>query len=424
MLNKFIHKNYFQLNNILIPMNKKLLNIENNQIYNINNSITEKLFYKECFPQTFEYLNSMKKFPYLTLSIKDYNIIKNKIERLHKIFIETTKKVLLNNNEKNIYKKFNFSKNEWEFIKQNFNSNNNYLYGRMDLGFSFDLKQIKLFEYNTGLCGDIYDTTDFQNNIFNHYVDDNLLKNNSFHSGFNLINDLGKRFEFLIKNKKNKTIYIICTNNKEENLVLNSLLQSMKNKNIKYKICRFFEGIKVDNNGNLIDSENNEKIDLIFKTYSWYKIFENYNKNKNSFFKYFINNYNNVEYIEPSWKTIMGNKALLPYVYKYNKYNKNLIPSSFNPNDKIFEKDEYIIEKGIKGRGSKLTKKIKKTDIKNNKKENVIYQKIFDKNFKKNYYYIMGAYIIGNKFSGFFVKQSNKIINDYNCNVIPVRILH
>jgi glutathionylspermidine synthase len=79
----------------------------------------------------------------------------------------------------------------------------------------------------------------------------------------------------------------------------------------------------------------------------------------------------------------MGNKALLPYVYKYNKYNKNLIPSSFNPNDKIFEKDEYIIEKGIKGRGSKLTKKIKKTDIKNNKKENVIYQKIFDKNLKK-----------------------------------------
>ena len=180
MLNKFIHKNYFQLNNILIPMNKKLLNIENNQIYNINNSINEKLFYKECFPQTFEYLNSMKKFPYLTLSIKDYNIIKNKIERLHKIFIETTKKILLNNKEKNIYKKFNFSKNEWEFIKQNFNSNNNYLYGRMDLGFSFDLKQIKLFEYNTGLCGDIYDTTDFQNNIFNHYVDDNLLKNNVF----------------------------------------------------------------------------------------------------------------------------------------------------------------------------------------------------------------------------------------------------
>ena len=57
------------------------------------------------------------------------------------------------------------------------------------------------------------------------------------------------------------------------------------------------------------------------------------------------------------------------------------------------------------------------------KNPNVIYQKIFKGNYVDNNYYIMGSWIVGDKFSGMFVKQSNTMINEYSCNVIPVRIL-
>ena len=122
------------------------------------------------------------------------------------------------------------------------------------------------------------------------------------------------------------------------------------------------------------------------------------------------------------WKTVMGNKALLPYVYSLNRSNPYLIPSSFDPFDDCFEDDEYIIEKGLTGRGSMSTRTIKRKDIKE-RKHNVIYQKIFKENKYKGKYYIMGSYIVGKEFSGMFIKQSEKMINEYSCNVIPVRIL-
>ena len=119
----------------------------------------------------------------------------------------------------------------------------------------------------------------------------------------------------------------------------------------------------------------------------------------------------------------MGNKALLPFVYKKYPQHPLLLPCSFDPNDEIFENEEYLIEKAFTGRGSMKTKKVKKSEIQEGKK-GVIYQKMFDKNKIGNYFYIMGSYVIGPKFGGCYIKQSNLLINDYNCNIIPVRFLY
>ena len=101
------------------------------------------------------------------------------------------------------------------------------------------------------------------------------------------------------------------------------------------------------------------------------------------------------------------------------------LPSSFDPFDKCFGSDDFIIEKGLKGRASMMTKKVKRSEIKK-RKSDVIYQKVFSDNVDetKKYYFIMGSWVVGKQFGGLLVKKSNKMINEYSCNVIPVRIKH
>ena len=227
-----------KLSSIAIPSQMKLKHFDKNEIYDIHRSKIEKLFYNDCFPDTFSYLNSLKQIDYLTLNKKDETKIKKATEQLHSMFISATEHVL---KDKSLYKLFNVSKNNWRLIGENFNrTKNDYFYGRMDLGFSFDLNTIKLFEYNTGLCGDIYDTTDFQNNIFNHFVmnnPNNTFTHKSLHSGYQLISELGQRWKELSSKCNNKTVYFIASStDKEEQLVLSSIFQGLKRHNIKYKL--------------------------------------------------------------------------------------------------------------------------------------------------------------------------------------------
>ena len=305
----------------------------------------------------------------------------------------------------------------------------------MDIGFNFDLSDIKIFEYNTGLCGELYDTAIMQKNMFDYYFKRNFFKyylenlkilENSDYSGSQLLKLLGERWKFLLSSNNLHLItpvYFITANGNEEHLVVNCLQKALEINNLGYKTCKYAKSLSY-NNGILKDLEYNYPVEFLYKTYSWYKILKEFQKSDKKFFNIFQNDNKKFIIIEPIWKTVMGSKALLPFVYKFYPKCKYLIPTSFNPFDKIFEGDEYIIRKSIYGRGSKSTKILKIKDIDKNKLEKgFIYQKIFKNNKYKGNYFIMGAYTIGPNFGGLFVKKSNKIINDYHCNIIPVRFL-
>ena len=204
-----------KLNSVPVPQNMKLKDFNRNQVYDVKRDKIEHLFYKELFPETFKYLNSFKNFEFLTMTKRDFLKVKEASENLHRTFVETTGYVLKKKN--GINKLFHISNKDWERISNNFNkTKNNAFYGRMDLGFSFNLNQIKIFEYNTGLCGDIYDTVDFQEAIFNHFFVNNPNRPtnyneiiNSFHSGSKLLDQFAKGWKDLISDCKNKKIYFI-----------------------------------------------------------------------------------------------------------------------------------------------------------------------------------------------------------------------
>lgn len=372
--------------------------------------------------------------PFVTVSPKDLQKIKGVAENLHKIFFNTAKYVL---SKPELHKRFNVSKFEWEQCGKSIQkASDNYFYGRMDIGFSLDFSKMKIFEYNTGLCGEIIDTTSYAERVFNHYV----LKNTEYNkalpesitkstpSGFDLLNKMNERWYHLTSNGT-KTLYVICTKSEEEHLVINSWLAALdKGKHkIPYKKVVYGKDIEINpSDGCLYDMKTKEKVEVMYKAYTWYEIFGELlnNPKHKKIFDYFLIDSDKCKVVEAMWKTIMGNKALLPYVYSLNKGCDNILPTSFNPKDECFDGEEYLIEKGLRGRGSMLTKRVKREDVIKNPKKNVIYQQMFKNNRIDDHFLIMGAWMVGEKFSGMWMKKSDKMINDYYLNVIPARILN
>lgn len=410
-----IPKHHFSilLKRQLIDNCLKITNREVNRVWNIHENKLERMYFKDVYADTADYVQSLKHLDYVTMTKRDEDKIRKATEDLHQLFFNTTKYVLSLNN---ISKQFNSTESNWKLIRESINrTNNDYFYGRMDIGFSFDLNKIKIFEYNTGLCGEIFDTAIFQSKLFNHFYQD---KEDTYSSGERLLERIANRWKELSMNCENKTIYFFCTHHKEENVIVQSILTSLDLSNIPYKVLYNGEGVSYDENNHIIDTSSGKKIDILYKTSPWYSIF-NLNQ-KQPYYKFFLSK--NTKVIEPMWKTIMGNKALLPYVSKLYPNHPLLLYSSFDSNDKKFEEEKYLMEKGLTGRGSMQTKKVLKKSIVPNKK-GVIYQKIFKDNFVNNFYFIMGSFIVGPKYGGFLIKKSDTLINDYNCNVIPVRIL-
>jgi glutathionylspermidine synthase len=416
------------VNTLPIPNSLKLTDPLKNQIYDTETDILANYYHKQCYPHEFEHLSSLKKFTYLTLTKEDVLKIKKATEQLHKLFHKATQEIL---KYPSFHSRFNISRRNWEMIKNDFErTKHQYYYGRMDLGFNEDFSQIKIFEYNTGLCGDIYDTTYLQEGAFSHFVENNPFYNDNnvktIPSGKDLILNLGLRWETLLQNCKNKTIYFIYSHgDKEELLVLNCFFRALELRGIKYKLCSDNHCCLRQSNGKLYDGQTGEEVDLVYKTHPWFNIFSKL-KNKDckcgNFYKFCLNKSSKI--VEPMWKTVMGNKALLPFIYEMNKNNPYLIPSSYNINDPCFGDDEFVMEKGLVGRGSMMTKVVQRDKIKStNPNYKVIYQKIFKGNRIKDNYYIMGSWIVGEKYSGCFIKKSPQIINEYNCSVVPVRIL-
>lgn len=411
MLSKYYFSILFKRQ--LIDNSLKIINREVNGVWDINKNQLERMYFHDVYADTVDYVQSLQKLDYISMTKTDEEKIKKATEELHQMFFNTTKYVLRMNN---IAKQFNFTEDNWNLIRESINrTNDHYFYGRMDLGFSFDLNKIKLFEYNTGLCGEIFDTAIFQSKLFDHFYQG---KEQTYSSGDRLFFILAERWKELSKSCHNKTIYFFCTHHKEENVIVQSILASLDLNHIPYKIVYNGEGVLFDETNNLVDTSTGKRIEILYKTAPWYSIF-NLN-DKQPFYKFFLSKKTKV--VEPMWKTIMGNKALLPYVCKLYPNHPLLLHSSFDSNDKQFEGEEYIMEKGLQGRGSLQTKKLLKKSVVPNKK-GVIYQKIFKDNFVHNSYFIMGSFIVGPKYGGFLIKKSNTLINDYNCNVIPVRIL-
>ncbi|WP_298776181.1 glutathionylspermidine synthase family protein, partial [uncultured Empedobacter sp.] len=211
---------------------------------------------------------------------------------------------------------------------------------------------------------------------------------------------------------KGQTLHFSCVRESLEDLT-----------NIEYiRDCAIQAGINtkliyVDeigwNNVNFVDLEE-EPITDIFKLYPWEWMM-------NELFAYNIKNDEiNANWIEPAWKMILSNKAILPILWELYPNHTLLLEAYFGSPK---EMEDYV-KKPLLSREGANVEVVKNGHIAEQTsgeygEEGFVYQALTDLHHEETGYTIIGSWVIGQESCGITVRESNQFITTDKSRFVP-----
>ena len=229
----------------------------------------------------------------------------------------------------------------WPLLAKSWRQKEPSLYGRMD--FSYQGKgHAKLLEYNADTPTSIYEAALFQWLWLEQQVDRGVLPRKS--DQFNSIQEhLIKRFEAL--NLDHQLSFCYSDGSTEDKGTVTYLQDCAYQAGVA-TACFPIEEIAVDASGQLLDPED-IPINHLFKLYPWEDLF------KDEFAPHLLTTH--TRFIEPEWKAILSNKALLPLLWQMFPDHPNLLPAYFSGEEGPGLEQGYV-QKPIFGReGANIT---------------------------------------------------------------------
>jgi glutathionylspermidine synthase len=366
-------------------------------------------YYKDEMLLDYEHTKSLTQLTYLKFSKNFEDRLRQATEEINTMFLKAVEYVLSSDDELN---KFNINPKFFPQLKESWIKHppTETYASRLDIGFSMDGRDIKLYEFNSGCCGYVFETSTFQDRMYRHFVNSEGLN-----PGREMKEKIIKRWSSIIQKYKNKKIYFVVDKPIEERCIIFCIMTILKQAGIESKMYVEGEGLEV-RDGCVYDGD--DRVDIIYKTFSWNKIYRNIDEK----YKWVeILTAPNVDVIEPMWRTLIGNKALLPIVYKMFPDNQWLLPTTYDPFDKVFENEEELIEKSVLSSGSFGVNILNKKDIKETK-SGCIYQKMFEVK-SDGEYFVLGSWLIGNEYAGLILKNSKGRISTYDAPTTFSRIV-
>jgi glutathionylspermidine synthase len=234
----------------------------------------------------------------------------------------------------------------------------------------------------------------------------------------------------LVKNWKKfssiKRVHILIDKDQEELLTAYYMQNVLKDTNIDSKICIMTDDLYWKDS-KIIDNEGYE-VELVWKLWMWETVFSDYiqceqqgilNKQINgehpNLHQILLNDH--IKVIEPLWKVIPSNKAILPILWLLYPNHQNLLRSEYVLTDDL--KQGPFVKKPIVGRcGHNVTLYDVNGDavIDETKGQfidrNCIYQELFSLPNFDGYYPIIGSWITHGLFAGFGIREDKKLITD------------
>lgn len=268
------------------------------------------------------------------------------------------------------------------------------LYGRFD--FCYDgINPPKMFEYNADTPLSILEASlaqkQWQLDIFPQFDQYNSLHNS-------LINRW-KQIGY-------KDITFTCLNHFEDLVGLNYLFQTALEANIDCDLV-FLEEIKYDFDKKCFLSD--KPISQLFKIYPYEWFMEE------EFGNYLIDNKTKV--IEPMWKSILSNKAILPILYQMFPDSEYLLPTYYDSNGMkqyckkpFFSREGYNIEV-VNNQELKTTGPYGK--------EGHIYQQYCELPCFDGFYPVVGSWIVGDEPCGLNIREEQQVITTYMSSFVP-----
>jgi glutathionylspermidine synthase len=303
-----------------------------------------------------------------------------------------------------MYSKFNIP--EWmiPLIEKSWNEDHPSIYGRFDLAVKNG--KIKMLEFNADTPTSLYEAGIVQWFWLQDF-DDKKDQFNSIHE--KLISYWGYLKEYLYKYK----MHFACVKRSLEDLTTVEYLRDTAIQGgLETKLC-FIDDIGWDQDSKVFRDMDEEEMRNIFKLYPWeWMVHEDFGKN-------IPVDINRSFWIEPSWKMILSNKAILAILWEMNPGHKYLLKSYFDQGDLIsYAKKPLLSREGANIEIVKARISTEKTGGEYGS-EGHIYQELFElPKFEENYT-LVGSWIIGQEAAGIGIRESESLITGNTSRFVP-----
>jgi trypanothione synthetase/amidase len=397
----------------------------------LNKDDPAEKFFMDHYGEDLQQVNNWSEnLPYYKIN-PDFLLNTNAVSNeLHQMFLEATNRVI---NDDELLTRFGIPDVFWNRIRQSWvNDQNRTMIGRFDL--AFDGKQIKVFEYNADSASTLFECA-----ILQKKWAEAVSLPSTFTSARRLHGALVKNW----KNMKITTlVHLLIDNNDDEMLTALYIQNVMKEAGIESKLyvgtdkLYWKDDTIVDNDG--------ETVKLVWKLWMWDTIFQDYidaakergSDNDNST-KHLNGQHprisdillnDQIKVIEPLWKVITSNRALLPVLWLMYPNHPYLLRSEWNLTDEL--KHTSFVKKPIVGRcGHNVTlygpggDSVLAATTGNFSNRDSIYQELFPLRNYDGYHAIIGSWIIRTSCAGFCAREDQSLIISNNSPLTPCCII-
>lgn len=340
--------------------------------------------------------------------------IEGPTEEIHQMCLQVVDKVV---NDEELLRKFCIPEIQWDFVRNSWLKKEPSLYSRLDFAYS-GTGPAKLYENNADTPTSLYETGFWQWLWLEHNVDAGALPRQS--DQFNILQEkLVNRFIELKAHSPDRVLHLSCCKDTEEDRGTVQYLQDCAEEaGIQCKFV-YIEDIGVDEEGQFSDLDD-QVIDWIFKLYPWeFMLSEEYGQYLGK---------HDVHWLEPPWKSILSNKALLPVLWKMFPNHPNLLPAFFEDELSKIDTSIGVVKKPIFSReGANIA--ILKGDINIASsdgpygEEGFIYQQLHQLPQYGENYTLIGSWLIDNEAAGISLREDSGPITQDMSRFLPHVIL-
>jgi glutathionylspermidine synthase len=290
-------------------------------------------------------------------------------------------------------------------IIDSWNNDDPAIYGRFDL--QYDGKnEPKLLEFNADTPTSIFEASIVQW----FWLKDFDEPKDQFNSMHEKLIDYWKYLKDYLYDDK---LYFTCVKDVLEDFTTTAYLQDCAMQGGLETEFIYIEDIGWDNNNGCFVDLNGQPIRNIFKLYPYeWMVNEDFGQN-------LVADQLNAYWIEPAWKMVLSNKAILPVLWQLFPYHKNLLPAYFTRSNL----KDYVKKPMLSREGANITivenEKLLASSEGEYGAEGFIFQELcklpdFDGNFP-----VIGSWVIGQQPAGMGIRESNTLITDNVSRFIP-----
>ena len=337
---------------------------------------------------------------YYSFTLDEVNNLEKATTTLWDLCLKAVQHVIDNK----LYNQFKIPEIYIEYIEKTWNEDVPSIFGRFDL--CYKNGKIKMLEFNADTPTSLYEAGIVQWFWLQDF-DKNKDQFNSIHE------KLIAYWKYLKVYLQPGKLHFTCLKETLEDLTNTEYMRDCAiQAGLETKLV-FIDDIGWDENAKQFVDMEDESIRNIFKLYPWeWLAAEQFGKN-------ILEDTNQIFWIEPSWKMILSNKAILPILWELNPNCEYLLPAYFDENGmKDYVKKPILSREGANIEMVKHYGTIEKTDGEYGE-EGFVYQQLFELPDFDNNYPVIGSWIIGQEAAGIGIREANNLITDNKSRFVP-----